>query len=158
MSTPDDCNSMTIARQMTASSPQVSLVDPATASELLASLAELHVTDPASVYWWTSLRCAETFFYGNDATAWGSTFSQKMAEMDGASVFVAITDDEPAPWPVLRIGNKSFLAELVQGLPFFEYMVFQEDGRRLLFDTHDNALIFSSVQPEQRQEIRAGTA
>lgn len=145
MSTPEYLNTLLIARQMTALSPQVSLIDSETANGLLASVAELHVNDPASVHWWTSLRNADTFFYGNDGTAWARMITQKASEMDGTSLFVSITDDEPGPWPVLRIENKFHLVELIKSLHFFEYMAFQEDARRLLFDTHANTIVSSSV-------------
>lgn len=46
---------------------------------------------------------------------------------------------------MLRLADKLILVELIQSLHYFEYMAFQEDGRRLLFDTHHNTIVFSSA-------------
>lgn len=141
----EDSDLLRIAKQMAALSPLVSLIDSQAAEEILAAAGKFHTENSESVHWWTALRSAETIHYGDDVAAWENILSQKIGEMDGNSLFVAITDDEQGPWPVLRLADKLILVELIQSLHYFEYMAFQEDGRRLLFDTHHNTIVFFSA-------------
>jgi len=61
----------------------------------------------------------------------------------GDPVFLAITDDEPLPWPVLRVELGKDLIDILSGMHFFEYFVFSENCSKVFFDTHENVLICS---------------
>lgn len=141
----EDSDVSLIAKQMTALSSQVSLLDSQSAERILADLAELHVEDPTLVHWWEALRNAETLYYGSDSAAWKAILIQKILQMEGECLFVAVTDDVGGPWPVLRVENKLILPQLIESLQFFEYMAFQEDRRSVLFDTHGNTIVSSSL-------------
>jgi len=80
--------------------------------------------------------------YSTSGNGWREQIAVFLADM-GDPVFLAITDDEPPPWPVLRIEHGSEVATLLSEMHFFEYFVFSQDCARVFFDTHDNVLISS---------------
>ncbi len=64
------------------------------------------------------------------------------AEM-GNPVFLAVTDDDPLPWPVLRAAQGEHLIDALSDMQFFEYFVFSENCSKVLFDKHENVLMCS---------------
>lgn len=57
-----------------------------------------------------------------------------------AEVLLAITDDEPSPWPMLR-GRLGDIVRLLGELWRVEYWLAPADGSWLVFETHHDALI-----------------
>lgn len=112
------------------------------AEALLASLVDVHGIDSERQYWWESLKNARSLNYGESGGGWKERISALLADM-GDPIFIVVTDDEPSPWPVLRIEQGAELVRLLGEMHFFEYFVFSRDCERVFFDTHDNSLIWS---------------
>ncbi len=112
------------------------------ADVLLRRLVEMHGIDSTRIYWWESLETSRFVPYSTSGDSWREQIAAFLADM-GDPVFLAITDDEPPPWPVLRIERGSEVAALLSEMHFFEYFVFSQDCARVVFDTHDNVLISS---------------
>lgn len=105
------------------------------------ALRARHVNDPATIWWWTSLR--------------PPTFRVSYGDADGlevlrsyvpeqATVRLAATDDEQPPWLIVE-GRIDALIEMLRELRIFEYWVAPVDGEWMVFDTHDNALIVAGA-------------
>ena len=106
----------------------------------------MHVEDVSVVHWWSSLKSRHCAIeYGHDAAAWSHALESQMSKMEGREVFVAITDDEVGPWPIVSI-EKSCLAALLSELPFFEYFFFEANCDRIVFDTHHNTIVVSDTR------------
>ena len=112
------------------------------ADVLLRRLVEIHGIDSTRHYWWESLATSRFVRYSTSGNDWREQIAVFLADM-GDPVFLAITDDEPPPWRVLRIEHGSEVATLLSEMRFFEYFVFSQDCARVFFDTHDNVLISS---------------
>ncbi len=123
------------------------LIAPNAANDLLHQVASMHVFDACARYWWSSLKHqAETTEYGSDTDVWRHAFDEHVQKMggEGGGVFLAITDDEDRPWPVIVV-PKDRLIHLLLELPFFEYFVFEKSCDRVVFDTHHNTLVASRL-------------
>lgn len=119
------------------------IVSPVLARRLLGELARLHVTDSSSLYWWSSLRNKPVVFgYGDDTAQWRSVLNALVQGFESEELLVAVTDDSDGAWPVVTMPKHS-LVEIISDLPFFEYFVFEQDCRRVVFDTHHNSLVES---------------
>ena len=109
---------------------------------LLGRLAQINRIEAARTNWWESLSGAISCPYGGSCGSWKERIAVLLAEM-GDPVFLAITDDEPLPWPVLRVELGKDLIDILSGMHFFEYFVFSENCSKIFFDTHENVLICS---------------
>jgi hypothetical protein len=121
------------------------LVEQSVAVNLLEQLAAAHVEDSQALHWWASLRLSASIVdYGDDSSVWASTLESVLNGLAGDEVYLAVTDDEFGPWPILAV-EKNQLVRLLGELSFFEYFVFQKDGRQVMFDTHHNRLVVSAA-------------
>lgn len=124
-----------------------SIVEPVMAQSLLRRVAEIHGVDGATYHWWKGLSDAHRLFYGDALDDWSREIRDLLCNVRQKGVYLAVTDDEPPPWPVLWINDPSCIVELLEKMHFFEYFVFSPDCSRVFFDTHDNVLV-SSTGPE----------
>lgn len=107
------------------------------AAELLDAVAKRHVADPAQLWWWTTPSGAhETIHYGETEGL------DEVARIVPArsTAFLAVTDDEPRPWPVFK-GTTADLIAVLREVRFCEYFLVAADLEWLVFDTHHNALV-----------------
>lgn len=121
------------------------LLPQAAANMMLEAVASLHVVDPALVHWWEGLRnISEYFNYENDLDAGLKRLSGYLDNFKNEKAYLVVTDDESSPWPVLLVG-KDRIQTMLRELPFFEYFVCTLDYSTIIFDTHQNTLVTSSV-------------
>lgn len=107
------------------------------AAELLSAAAKRHLMDPAQLWWWmTPSGAHQTIHYGD------SNGLDKVADIVPARglAFLAVTDDEPRPWPVFE-GTTGELIAVLRKVRFCEYFLGAVDLEWLVFDTHHNDLV-----------------
>jgi RHS repeat-associated protein len=121
--------------------PQVQLVPESDANVLIDRVAAKEVSDPDQTWWWSALRGAHaTLPYGDQH---GLEQVAHIAPVD-ASAYLAITDDEPRPWPLLS-GTVADLLAVLNGLRFCEYFIFDRAITWIVFDTHHNSLVVTGI-------------
>lgn len=59
-------------------------------------------------------------------------------------VYLAITDDEFYPWPIIKFCSRDIVS-ILESQQYFEFFIFDGSMNRILFDTHDNQLILCSM-------------
>lgn len=107
------------------------------ASDLLDAVAKRHVADPAQLWWWTAPRGAhETIPYGEKD---GLDEIARIVPARSAA-FLAVTDDEPRPWPVFE-GTTADLLSVLREVRFCECFLGAADLEWFVFDTHHNELV-----------------
>ncbi len=114
------------------------------AVQLLQSVARAHDLDADSCRWWGSLKNARTFPYQSDFSEWKERLSSLLQEMGADGFYLAVTDDEPPPWPVVSVQPHVRLPDLIGEMQYFEYFVFSKDFAGIVFDAHTNELFASS--------------
>jgi len=107
------------------------------AASYVASLAEVFVVDPTSIYWWESLKGSTSRIpYGN-----GDGLSRLEEVLgDYKDVRLVVTDDQEPPWPVYA-GSALQLVALLRECRFCEFMMAAQDTSWVIFDTHMNELV-----------------
>lgn len=119
------------------------IVEQEVAAKLLHRVAQMHIKDVSTRYWWSSLKARPSeSHYGESISFWSDAMEGILSGVSGNDVFVAITDDDDGPWPVVSV-DKSCLCRLLKELPFFEYFFFDASCELVVFDTHLNALVAS---------------
>lgn len=100
-------------------------------------LAEAHVVDRETIWWWTSLKVEPTCKLYSDSDG-----LVHLAELIGerTDVRLVVTDDEAPPWPVYS-GDASQILEMIGECHFFELILAAPDYSWLVFDTHHNELV-----------------
>lgn len=131
-----------IAHELCSLNPGISLVSEEVALSLLSRLAAVHGMESSGTWWWASLANAESRSYGDDAGAWKAALGSVLASMGAGTVYIAVTDDQAGPWPVLSCADASTIVGTVGQMHFFEYFVFSSDCSRVCFDTHANTLVY----------------
>jgi len=129
-----------IAAQLCLRVAGMSRLADAAAKDLLEAFADVHGIDPAQYHWWEGLKEARCLTYGSLVDEWYTHVSELLRKM-GGGVFLVVTDDEPFPWPVLKIDDSTPIPDVLGGMQFFEYFVFSSDFFSFFFDTHENELI-----------------
>jgi len=84
----------------------------------------------------------EELFPYNDNHDWEKLLVSLLGPF-AENVYVAISDNEFFPWPVL-ICNKKSLVAFLNSQPYFEFFVFDTRMKKVLFDAHHNELILIS--------------
>lgn len=143
MSDHETAGAQAIAEELCALDAGVRLLGAYEAMQLLRSLSSAHGLDAESHHWWRTLSNARSFSYGNDVSEWRSRLASLLAELGPNGFYVATTDDEPPPWPVLNVRAGVSLPDIIGEMQYLEYFVFSEDLSRIIFDTHHNVLIAS---------------
>lgn len=131
----------TIVEQLCRLISGASVLPDADGERLLGRLAEIHGIDARAIWWWRSVPDARVTVYGSSVDLWQAHLRRLLIESAPGRVFIAITDDEAPPWPVVAVENGARLIAALGELQFFEYFVFTSDLSRIFFDTHENAII-----------------
>ncbi|WP_313347362.1 hypothetical protein [Stenotrophomonas sp.] len=132
-----------IAREICLLARSATLVEALEAQSLLRKVAGIHGADWVAYRWWEYLSVSSSLAYGQDLEVWKQGITDLLDGMGQGAVYVAVTDDEGAPWPVVRIEEPACIVGVLQDMQFFEYFVFSVDCSRIFFDTHHNALVAS---------------
>jgi hypothetical protein len=141
---------MTEIRIALARIPTVRELPEREAADLLTSLGTYHVAKPDEAWWWSNLKDErEVIPYGDDDGL------QQMARIlpRETAVFLAITDDEAPPWPVLS-GKVADLLAVLRELSFCEYFLFDIDGTWIAFDTHHDELVIAGTLVAEVRQVK----
>lgn len=130
-----------IAEQLCRLIGGASVLPDADAEQLLGELAEAHGIDTRTIWWWQSVPNRRTTVYGSSIALWQGQLRRLLVESAPGKVFIAITDDDASPWPIVTVEDGASLIHALGELQFFEYFVFASDLSWIFFDTHDNAII-----------------
>ncbi len=133
-----------IVDQLVAVSSTVSEIPREEAIRLLDRVATIHGVDEQSRYWWQSACATERIDYGQSIEKWKEELIRILDSMGEGAVYLAVTDDESFPWPVLLISSPTSLVDILAEVSYFEYFIFSMDCSSLMFDTSHNMLLVSN--------------
>ncbi len=105
-------------------------------SKTLNLLFEIFELDTERLYLWESKK-GEKFDYSQDS--WVSVLKNQLADFEEV-LYLVVTDDEFPPWLVYKC-KKGDLLKLLPELRFFEYFLFDERMKKVVFDNHHNQFI-----------------
>lgn len=107
-------------------------------------IAGRYVQDHNKLWFWESLKgqASRITYDGEDGLALISK-----AILGNPTLYIALTDDEFPPWPVLK-GNKNDILGLISELRFFEYFLTIPPFEWVIFDNHHNQLIGVNIELE----------
>lgn len=116
------------------------------ADEFLKRISDRFGFDASRTWWWEGAVGTESP-YEDPANAVDKLGDVLRAAPD-AKFYLAVTDDEPAPWPVIYGGWKE-LSKIIREERLFEFFIFDETMDRVVFDTHMTRLVV--VEAEHRR-------
>lgn len=117
--------------------PSGQMVPAEEAHALITSMAGKYGIDLDTLFPWEKLE-GIVYPYG-DPSGWGLLLSSMLGVFSG-DVWLAVTDEQHYPWPVVKLPAGE-VQHLLLELPYFEYFVFDDAMERVVFDTHHNSLI-----------------
>lgn len=120
------------------------LLDQSTANAIVEKLAGRFNYDLSFRWLWDTVHAGKSVNYGNDYSLWETQLSLLLQNFE-KRIYLAITDDEFYPWPVFDF-KKDLLVEILKEQHPFEYFVFDESMKNVLFDNHHSSLILVASQ------------
>jgi hypothetical protein len=114
---------------------------------LLTLVARRFNFDLSKCYVWEGLTAKSVYNYGDDSKVWRETF-ELLIEQFNRIVYLVVTDDEFYPWDVFEL-DKEAVPQIILNSRYFEYILFDQNMNEVLFDTHDNSLIFFKSPPKK---------
>lgn len=137
------------ALRLAAAAFGVKELPPAEAEQAVRRAREAFVSVPEATWWWTSLREPRVAVRYGEAD--GLRLLLRLQPHDTTAV-LAVTDDEPVPWPAFKgaLGN---LVAMVRDVRAFEFWIAPPDSRWIVFDTHENALVVAGSLVEAARDL-----
>lgn len=124
-------------RSFTKKKRLVKELDSSQTTTLTNGVASSFVANSNKRWWWESLSCPnKTVDYGDEDGL--EIIGRNLA--GDSTVYLVVTDDEFAPWPVFS-GPLDCVLEIISELRYFEYFLVSEDSSWCIFDTHHNSLV-----------------
>jgi hypothetical protein len=108
------------------------------ANRLINDLVNIFRLDLSQKYLWQGVEAA-AMSYSEDATVWMSLLLEQLDEFQ-EQIYLVVTDDEFYPWPVLNC-FKEDLPRILSSQQFFEFFLFDQTMKCILFDTHANEFV-----------------
>lgn len=106
---------------------------------LILKLAEKFSFDLDQRWIWDSNRSGEIYDYNNGPDRWKTVFRELLSRFSDR-IFLVVSDDEFYPWKALQCKRDDCI-NLLSELPSFEYFIFDEFMKTVVFDTHHNCLV-----------------
>jgi len=113
------------------------VLSPEEAKAFVSKIADAYDMDLQSISPWEKQE-GVAYPY-NDPSEWGLLLSSILGVFTG-DVYLVVSNDSPFPWPVIVLSVDDVQTLLLE-LPHFEFFVFDDEGERVVFDTHYNELI-----------------
>ncbi len=102
-------------------------------------------------WWWQGLSAGGRLAYSGQG---GLRLLDRMLQQHAGDLIMVITDDELPPWLAVS-GRWECLRALLEEHQFFEFFLLDRRVDWLVFDTHENALVFVG-EPPNRDALRDG--
>jgi hypothetical protein len=106
-------------------------------NKLTLSLVDIFLFDIRQCWMWDNKHYAEKYDYSD--SQWEPVL-QGLLNKFNRMIFLVVTDDDFFPWKVLRL-KKDDLLNLLGELPSFEYFIFDDAMKAVVFETHHNSFI-----------------
>lgn len=97
--------------------------------------------DLSSLYVWEGIKAERVVSYGDSIDEWEKSISLFLRNF-AVEIYLVVTDDEFYPWTIFKC-NKECIVRLLSDLQFFEFFIFDDLMCHILFDNHENKLIFA---------------
>ena len=106
-------------------------------ARLILNLVDIFSFDIRQCWMWDNKRDAETYDYSD--SSWEPVLQGLLNKFD-RMIFLVVTDDDFFPWTALRL-KKDDCINLLGELPSFEYFIFDDAMKAVVFETHHNSFI-----------------
>jgi hypothetical protein len=117
------------------------LISEENAKVLIEKLSKKFSFDLSNRYLWENLSIKESYVYTNENSEWEILFSKLLQKFEDI-IFLVITDDDFYPWPIFEC-KKHLIVKILNEQQYFEFFIFDNLMKILLFDTHENELIIA---------------
>ena len=106
--------------------------------KLIQNVAEKFSLDIRQLFLWDNKNYSEIFDYST-SDQWEPILRKLLARFNDR-IFLVVSNEGLFPWKVLNFKASDCISLLTE-LPFFEYFLFDESMKNIIFDTHHNSLI-----------------
>ena len=108
---------------------------------MLEDLASIFSFDLSNKYLWEDAYIKEKIAY-TDSSEWEVSLSALLKKFS-ERIYLVVTDDNFYPWTIFDCEVESIIY-ILKEQQYFEFFVFDESMKYILFDTHANELLLAS--------------
>lgn len=106
-------------------------------NKLILSLVDIFSFDISKCWMWDNKHYAE--IHDCSGSPWEPVLKGLLTKFN-RWILLVVTDDEFFPWKVLHLKNDDCIT-LLRELPNFEYFIFDDTMKAVVFETHHNSFI-----------------
>jgi hypothetical protein len=107
---------------------------------LIEKLSKKFSFDLSKRYLWDDISVKEIYTYNNNENSdWEILFSELLQKFEDR-IYLVITDDDFFPWPIFEC-KRDLVTQILKEQQYFEFFIFDNLMKIILFDTHENELI-----------------
>lgn len=121
-----------------------SFIEPEEANRMIKGLFRIFNLDVNQLFVWEDFKGHIVFNkYGDKSKIWNASLDKFIFDFQN-DIFVAVTNEEYYPWPILSC-KKADIVSILNEQSYFEYFIFDSKMDKIIFDTHHNTLMRYSI-------------